>query len=96
MTIIRPKKKTRALMSRTLVAAICGIVVSATVNVVIYNRIVDAGRAADTQKKTVETARAENTELKKRWYEALGESNIRTFAKEYEFIKVAAPGYLRS
>ena len=83
-------------MSPLLGIMICAMIALAATNVVAYERIVSLGRAADMQKKTFETARAENAELKKKWYETLGEENMRALVKEYGFVRISKPGYLPS
>ena len=96
MTILRPKKNRRPVMSPLLCAMICAMIALAAMNVVAYERIVSLDRAANAQRKTLETARAENAGLKKKWYETLGEENMRALVKEYGFVRISKPGYLPS
>ena len=96
MTIIQPKKTRRAFISPALAALTCGIIFLAATNVVAYDRIVGTEHSVAERKTALESAHAENTELKKQWYQALGDTNIKTLVKEYGFVKVASPGYLPS
>ncbi len=86
----------RPFINPALIVATGSIIILAVINVITYDRIVGRERALSEQKRTLEAARAENTELKKQWYQTLDEKNITTFAQEYGFIKIISPGYLPS
>ncbi len=96
MTIIRPKGNKKTFINPTLVVATCGIIILAAANVVAYDRIVSREHTISDQKKTLESTRIDNAELKQKWYQARSESTINALVKEYGFIKVTSFGYLPS
>ena len=83
-------------MSPALVLVICCIIALAAANVVAYDSIVGVTRRVAMEKKSLENARDENAELKKRWYQALDQDSLKAFVEEYGFVKVSSPGYLPS
>ena len=96
MTIIHPKKIQRAKTNPILIIGLMFIVALTSFNAIIYTKTVAVEHNAQTEKKSLDAARAENATLKNSWYEAVNGTNMERLVKEYGFIKITSPHYLQS
>ena len=96
MTIIHPKKIERKKTSPVFIIGLLCIVALTGMNAMLYTKTVAVTHDVQIGKKSLDAARADNANLKNSWYEAINGTNIERLVKEYGFIKITSPRYLRS
>ena len=76
MTIIHPRQSRRSKTNPAIIIGLLCIIALTGVNAIVYTKTVAVEHDAETSRELLETARAENTDLKNSWYEAVNGANM--------------------